>query len=429
VVISIARDVLVLVPAAANRSHHLRLNSTELVDVMNKGKQERRLHMHKPLVDNSVEQGDESEHLHPRRPALVMALILAGLGSGALVGLWTQRPGAEGYAGYVQAVSKIVTADRNARIAEILVSEGQEVAPGDPLFVLSDAELEAARLTAHRTVQRLDAELSQAQAQAVVELQWRLDALDQELFEAQLKSAQFLREKMAHEVKQLAHQELIERIGMTQAADQGHSGIRRIGQSSEEKTNEKIRMEALLKIHEAENAIEVAGAQIELCDKRMQELKQLRGELPEKVRLSMGIHVAEARLAEAQDVLARLNASTEELTLRAELPGKVGDINVHTGQAVTADVPLVEVLDTHQRYLLVHVPSTEIDKFSEESEVDLEFPNDEHRRGKVLKTSSQATPIPVGTNDVTKIAVKIVPAGKLWPNVPFRTTIHVRPRD
>ncbi len=387
--------------------------------------------MHNPTPEGRPASRAEDQQLHPRRPGLVLALVLVAMGAGSALAIWMHAPTEAAYVGYLQVAAKPITAGRDARIAKVLVQEGQLVEAGAPLFVLSDARLESDRALAERTVQRLDAELSQAQARAVVELQWRLDELDQDIFESRLKSAKYLQEKLAHEVERIARKELLKEFDnpFRQKTVQGQ--IRQIGQDERSIVDEKARVDTMLKVHESENAIEVAAAQIEMCDSRVAEMEKLKAELPDKVRLSMGIHVAEARLAEAQDALQQLEESQAELTLRAELPGTIGAMTLQPGDAVTATEPLVEILDADHRYLIVHVRSTDIDQFAKGTELDLEFPNSVHRLGRVVKTSTKAVPADAeaGACRISQIAVHIEPAGKIWPEVPYGTTIKVRPED
>ncbi len=388
------------------------------------------LQMHSPSADGGriVERPDPPEHA--RRPIVVLFLMLLSVSSGTALALWMQRPTADSYVGYLQAAGRTVTAGRNARIAQILVSEAQEVKAGDPLVVLTDTQFNNDRLAAVRNIEQLEAELSQAQARAVVDLQWRLKDLERDMFLTQLKSASYLQKKLSQEVEHIARKNLTSHFQESDSEAQTIGKILQIRRNDPPIPTNQERIETLLKIHESKNAMEVAAAQVELCDQRLAELHKLKTELPDKVRLSMGIHVVEARLAEAREKLTRLEASQTELTLRAEVPGTIGVLQQQVGDLITSDETIVDILDEEQRYLLAHVPSTDLDKFALDAEVDLEFPNHTHREGRVVKTSSQA--FPTNADDsatcVTKVAVRIEPSGKLWPTVPYRTTVKVRPR-
>jgi multidrug resistance efflux pump len=127
-----------------------------------------------------------------------------------------------------------------------------------------------------------------------------------------------------------------------------------------------------------------------------------------------------------------LDASQAQLTVRATLPGTIGDLTRQPGDTVSAAEPLVNILDPEQRYLIVNVPSTEVDKFEKGTELELEFPNAVRRLGRVVKTSNQARPAAGSKsrgNGITEVAVHVEQAGKLWPTVPYHTAIRVRPRD
>ncbi len=389
------------------------------------------IQMHYPSTEGGTESRSPDVPQPARRPLLVLFLMLLAIGTGSALAIWMHRPSEAAYIGYLQAEGSKVTAGRPARLARILVSEQQTVKVDTPLVVLADPELDRARQTALGTIKQLEAELSRAQAQAVVDLQWRLDELEQDMFQTRLKSAGYLQEKLTHQVEHLAQLELMDQIENSTSRKKSIGEIRQIRRIEAPPEEEKIRIETLLKIHESENAMEVADAQIDLCDQRLAGLEQLKAELPEKVRLSMGIHVVEARLADAKETLARLQAAESELTLRATVPGTVGVLQCCEGEQLAGNDPIVEIFDEQQRYLLVNVPTTDLNQFAEGTELDLEFPNNTHRRGRVAKTSAQALPLAADGSssaaDITKVAVRVEAKGKLWPQVPFRTTIKVRP--
>jgi hypothetical protein len=122
---------------------------------------------------------------------LVLATLALCGGVGLTIGL--ARSEYETFTGYLQARGRTVTAGRDARIAGVLVKQGQVAQPGTPLLTLSDMQLEETRAAKQRQVAALEAELAQIHAQAAIEIAGRRQKLEAEIFETKLKSAQYLK--------------------------------------------------------------------------------------------------------------------------------------------------------------------------------------------------------------------------------------------
>lgn len=372
---------------------------------------------------------EQDQEPHPRRSGMTFVLTLMAIGLGTVVATWTQNPRHEEYIGHLRALSRTVTSDRHARIEKYLVIEGQKVEPGEPLVVLTDPRVEEARLETQRRIEHLGAELTQTRAKAAVELQWRLEELEREIFETRLKSANYLQKQMTHQVEQIARREVMEQLQKPASERRPLGEILQIHRQ-EPPINNQMKIEARLKIHKINNALEVAAAQVELCDIRIAELQQLQKELPEKLRQSTGINIVETRLAEAKQKLKQQEQEKNLLTLHAEQPGTVGVFKQQPGDYLHQTQPILDILDQEHRFLSVRIPSTDLDKFEQGAVVHLEFPGGTDREGRVIEIPPQTLPIVAGGQEsldgVTQVSVHIEQAGRIWPVVPFGTAVKVR---
>jgi len=364
----------------------------------------------------------------PASPARLVAFAVLALGGGLSLAAWLSRASYESHTGYLQARGRTVVAGRAARVQSILVQQGEVVPPGTPLFVLSDVELEDAVARKQREIAALEAELAQAQARASVELAARTQALEAEIFDTRLKFANYLSPHLAFRSKPefqtfaqrddvfppvtivpLSLEEQRLPVAIPPGGTTSPSGVAAPEESSHER--------------------DLAAARVELCRERLAQLQERLDRLPENIREAMGVNVAEARLAMARDELARLEQRQKSLVITADVYGTVGVFLKQVGELVSADEPVVELLDEDQPYLLVQIPSDSLADFAPGTVLELRFPDGSAREGKVAVIPPQVAPLSRANErmpDEALISVIVAPSGRLWPSLPFGTTVEVR---
>jgi multidrug resistance efflux pump len=182
----------------------------------------------------------------------------------------------------------------------------------------------------------------------------------------------------------------------------------------------------VLRLEAATNAAEVSTAQIESCEWNKERLEALRSRLPDVVRRSAGVDVLAAQLTQAQAELTRLEDAKTELEIKSTAVGKAGLLKITPGLAVAPGVPIVDVLDDIERVIIVSVPSAAIREFKAGDSVQLTFPGDEGRTGRIASIAPQAV-VPEGaTGGESYVEVRIEASGELWPEVPAGTRVVVR---
>lgn len=367
-----------------------------------------------------------SENLHTSRRRVWILSILA-LAAGVGTTILLQRARYESFNGFLQAKLRTINAPRDAKIAKVFVREGALVEAGQPLVALEADDLEA-RLSKKRTeLAGLEAELLQSEARLTVELEARQSAIQAEMFETKLRSAQFLRQQFSQQVENLAWGDFGHGAETPLFADANRSEpLKSIIFENRKPDEERIR--ALLRQEAAQNASEVSTAQIELCDERLKQLELQGRELPDKLRRSMGTDRVQPLVELARSELAALEEEKQSLTIVAHGPGVVGVFQKRMGDHVTAHEAIVQILDEEQPYLMLRIPSQRIADFAPDSIVELCFPGGRLGKGRVEEIPPQTAPVSVSMEgtDETLLIVHVIPIGVQWPHVPFGTQVEVR---
>lgn len=346
----------------------------------------------------------------------------AALAAGMALSGRLQQPVADSQKGTLQAKTTVIAAGRPAKIAEILVAAGEEVTPGTPLLRLTDDRLAAKIVAQKQAIEAREVELKKVQAQAEVDLKWRQRELQAEIFDTQLKSAGYLKEKISRQVEQLAWKEQLTSVSLTSGGNAVTEGLVRRLSFIDEPPN-PARLQVLLKEDAAANAIEALDVQIKLCEDRLADLKQLGDTLQEKIRTSTGVDLAETRLSQSKAELAALEEQIPGLTINSDSHGRVGLWAKQVGEAVAPGETIVEVHDQDQRFLMLHVPSALAGDYRQGVKLSLIFPGQERLAGAVTEVGPQT----IRSNDEPMVPVRITSIGRVWPSLAIGTRVIVEP--
>lgn len=339
--------------------------------------------------------------------AFISSLMLTGWMESSSETLWKGR---------LEARALTIVAPRDTRIASIEIREGEEVVPGREILRLDAGSLSQQLADRERTLRDLEFDLQQGTARAEVDLAWRVEALDHEIHQTRLKSAELLKEKYYADLGSLAWSEFLSSRGdvRTASASPFSSALFELALPDE------ARIRALLQQEAAHNASEVFHAQVELCDRRLAELETLKQQLPRQVREAEGLPRIEARLAETRNEVESLREQLEELALTSPTYGTVGIFRQRAGDEVAAGAPLVTILDRGRQSIVMTVPTRYLHQFQTGMPMHVVFPGGERVEGILASIPPQAEVRPDGES---VIDLRIEPVGKLWPAVPFGTEV------
>lgn len=345
--------------------------------------------------------------------ALCLGLAVAeGLG---------QRP-PQTVAGVLEVRRTAIVAGHDCRLAELFVAVGERVQPGTPLVRFVDLRLEARILAKQRELSEATAERQRADAAADVDLAWRRRELDREIYQSELEATKLQQERLSRQVEQIAWQEHLQEVDRWLGRDSTSASLGPVLLS--QPRPDAARLQALLKEDAAASATESLNRQIARIEARVQELSKLAGTLEDQVRISAGVDVARTREARIAAELESLQQEQSDLTITSPACGLVGVWNRQPGDRVAAGELVVELLDDAQMSLTVAVPSALVNCFVTGDVVNLKFPGNQLRRGKVGEIPPQVSIIGSESSDST-LRLQVFPIGQLWPQLPIGSRVDV----
>ena len=371
-------------------------------------------------IDDYQVQHHLNEH-HSSLGFRALVILMIALVGGVSCAQWVRGLRVDSYVGSLQAPKTIVTARTDAVIQKMHVSEGQTVDSEDIVVTLFDRSLEKTWQVKQQQLAALEAELEQSKAKTEVELALRNKEIESEVFQAKLKSSQYLKEQYIHQITNLAWQDFLQDYDSISSSGSNEEVFRSLVYES--RLPDENRITAMLRQESARNSAEVFAARVKLCEEQMAELKALQRKLPQQIRLAMGVEVIKNRLEQVKNELKQLETQREDLQLRAGRYGTVGMLEKEVGDTIQKGAPILELFDKDHPYLLVEVPSRKISLFEEGTQVKILFSGDLKGRGVVRKISEQAVR-KTGSSE-SLILVHVEPAGPLWPELPMGTTVDI----
>lgn len=335
---------------------------------------------------------------------------------------WLEATSEKTYRAVLNAHSTLVTADRNARIVKPLIAEGAPAEIGTSIITLADEELAVKLKSQQQTVESLKLAFSKAKAQAEMDLAWRMKQLNAEILETRLRSADLLKDRFDQDVEKMA---------MSDVMHESKIALRSIDPESlfmpvdhQIVTPGRLELEARLRKSAAMNASQVATVQIDLCEDRLKELYDLKQQLPEKIRQSAGVEVAEHHYETAVNELEQLKTQKQEFSLSSSAYGTVGVFTKSVDETISAGETIVEILDHERCFLIVQIPSEDLAAVTEGDEITLMFSGSEKRTGIIPSIPPQTAKTSAGGHDEA-VSIRIDQVGKLWPNVPIGSVVEV----
>jgi multidrug resistance efflux pump len=362
--------------------------------------------------------------------AVTLGRILLFGGSAWLIGsaltVWIGKPTAAAVSATLQAKTQSVVVSQASRLAELNVAVGEQVEPATQLFRLTDDRLTARIAAKRQQIVELKADVARAEAAAEVELEWRRRDLRREIFDTKSKAAQLQEARLHHQVEQIAWKEQLAGLDRWIGDIDADRDVQPLVLPAD--VLHPARLQAMLRADESTSTLAAAAAQIELCEQKLSELAALETKLAQKIRVSVGADVAQARLESAAAELADLEQQEQSLTIRSASHGVVASLTVQPGDALAAGQCVLELLDGDQRFLVAQVPSALVERFRVDDRVVVVFPQWQRFEGVVVAIPPQAQG--AADDDDTLIPVRVAPCGKLWPNLPIGSRAKVElPRE
>lgn len=351
----------------------------------------------------------------------LMAFLVLGAGATLTAGLDLME--SKHCQGALEAQISVVRAERSAQISQVHVTPGAVVAVGQPLITVLDPNVVERIATLEQQLTEAKAEVERSRAEAAVDLEWRRRELKAAEFDAQLRAAELLQSQFQKQVEHVAWQDYLKRLNpvTTLVSLKAEAGSIIFDKS----LPDEERLRALVAQDAAATTVEAISVQLQICEKRLIDLKELDKDLVQLIQKAHGVEVAKAKVQRIEFELSDLTAKKQGVTILSENYGTVSDLNLKAGDIVTAGQKLLDLVDQDRRYLLASIPSKDISQVSKGSKVELIFPGNQIRQGTVVDIPLRAESVVASSVHDVPIDVRVEASGREWPDLPLGTRVRV----
>ncbi len=315
-----------------------------------------------------------------------------------------------------------VVAPRSGTLLSIDAGYGAEVSPGTVLAVIDDAGVAAqvGSLTDQRNVFARD--LAVAGRKAEAESASRIAVLAKDRLEARLRYADLLRTRLDLEVRRAA----LEQDG------HGDSAIADSRVTTRPVSLDSTRDQHRFDLADLRNHEEVLKTQIALCEDRLAELDQSIADVPRQVDSVLEVDRLREDLAATEAALAQATKTHAATSVVSPAHGRLGVYRRGVGETAAAGETLVQIFDARRPFVLLTLGLEDVRRINVGQKVAVEFagiPSRKPLSGKVVEIVSEAErdAESATTPGLLTARVRIIPAGRLWPDVPPGTTALVIP--
>ena len=377
-----------------------------------------------------------SPGLRPGRRAVFLILGLAFMAGLGAVFLLRHGTGTSYTAVYRQEAVAVRIVQPGV-LRQTVAASGTAVVPGDTLAILEDSTASARAITLAETRDRLRREIDQAAARVAVELAQRTATLEKDRLDLRLRCADLLRARFAAGVRKRALEETPARVPsvaeggprLTPVALQTMLNTSTLATS----TLATAATERRIELADITNEEQVLATQVALCEDRLGEIERLLLSLPAQVQRAAGLDRLQADAAAADADLATATAA-EAVVLTSAFYGRIGVYRKQPGEYAAAGTTLVEIFDAERPWLLLTVPIAELPRFGVGQSVRVEFTGVSTRKplqGRVVSHRSEAEidGDAIAAPGAATAAIRIEPAGRLWPTLPPGSTATLRLLD
>ena len=339
--------------------------------------------------------------------AFVIVLVVTAIASLKYI---SARPPSDRlvFSGTIEADDVQIGSRVGGRVASVLVEEGQEVKPGQPILRFETFDLEARRADAAAAVAQAEANLAKmkswsrpeemAQAKAAAEAAWmnleqarngprpqEIEAARAELkaAEADLELARVTAQRVESLVKagDLSQQEY----------DNAKAGFDR---ARARRDAARQRLEVLL-----------AGTRKEELDRaeRLFREAQARNDLVQRGARKEDIAAAQAQLDRARAALKQIETQLAELEVKSPSNAFIEVMRIRPGDLVAPGASVASLIEVNRLFVRVYVPEPEIGnmRLGEEASVSVDTFRDETFKGEIEHISNRGefTPRNVQTRE------------------------------
>lgn len=387
---------------------------------------------------------------------------------GCLVVYWLNVQSHQPLRGVLSADITTIMVPAEARLLATFVKPGDEVFTGDQLLTLEKSEHLKVIEVHQQRVNELEQQLKRAEAQATLDLEWRLREVERELADVRTRARQVEESERdspeslrtasataaAVEEKQSAHSaekpaavpgKMARQVSQSRVSEpkrrpqpnrfvfwgaSGASNIdvpRPVVRSVEPSVPE--RNPVLLVPAPQPQIVRTVEpspsnhhfAEAEGLRRRIERLERLKNSLPDQVRRAAGVDGISRQRDAAEQYLSEIQAASREVSVLCPAYGRIGQIRFQPGDEMRTGETMVKILHTDRRYIMLKIPTNRMNEL-QPGDVQLVFPDDQRLSGRITDLPMLAEAFVNGQSHAT---VRIEPAGRLWPEIPIGSQIDV----
>ena len=398
----------------------------------------------RPATANVPRSADFPTPPLPASGSRTITVLICALLIGCFFVSWLNRSTHHPMTGVLAAEITSLRVPADSRLLALHVSAGDEVFTGNTLLTLEKSEHVQLIGQQTRHVRRLAKALQQAQAKAVIELQWQSQQLDHELSET-TNRAQFF-QRLYPERNDNAETEELSSVEASLPASQFQtvSRPRDITQPRTDQVNALLfisgasGMTTLDSLTSTQPAPLVTGMapldshnsllqlEAQSIESRLQSLEQLQSRLPAQVKRAAGVEHLRTQHQDAQKQLAQMESLSRETAVVCPAYGTIGQVRYQEGDRMLRDEIMIKILHTDRKYVVAHVPTAQIKELQPGIQVDVIFPGHDTCLGTITNLPMVADRNPVDGKSMA--SVRIESTGRSWPEIPIGSQVEVMAR-
>ena len=391
----------------------------------------------------TMPQGVSAEPAYelPAPGSRTAAVLVSALLIGCFVVYWLNRQPSRPMTGVLAADITSLRVPENSQLLATHVAAGDEVFTGQTLLTIEKLEHLGLINRQKLHVRELQEGLRRAEAQALLDLEWRTRELDRELSEVRSR-VQLIRrldqnsdghsESVKGDSADARFRPVSSRRGTLR---KGHRRLNSLlfisgrSDSSNLETRTALAPQRIIPNPVADTAS--GGCDLLLMEDhsvelRLQRLEKQRGALPTQVRMAAGLENLRLQYNEASRKLDQMKELSREVAVLCPAYGTIGLVRYREGDRMAEGEVMLQILHTDRRYVVVHAPTRRLNELQLRTEIRLGFPGDADFDGLVANVPVLADSQLSGGESVASI--RIEPHGRHWPEIPIGSQVQVAPR-
>jgi multidrug resistance efflux pump len=396
-----------------------------------------------PLVSSRSASGvstpQEIESL-PASGSRTVTVLVCALLVGCFIVSWLNRQAHPPLSAVLAAEITSLRVPTDSRLLTTHVSAGDEVFTGETLLTLEKSEHVELIAQQAQLVQSLERELRKAEAQASIDLKWREQVLQNEVSETRTRARLFetlqpLTTSMTTSPETRSTSALLQTVSHptrfeSRSTDMVNSLLFISGISGSSNLSSQTAQRSVATEDETKDELvlpspadDLLRLEVQRVTARLEQLEQIRRQLPGQVRQAAGVETLRARYQQETTTLTQMQELSRETAVLCPGYGTVGRVRYRAGDRMARGEVMLKIQHTDRRYLIVHATAEQLAELQPGSNVRVRFAGHDECEGLVVNLPTVADKSASDGRSVT--SVRVEPVGRSWPAIPIGSQAKV----